>query len=104
MSNITKRKAYQLEGQYLYRDEFLNITMGAGTYRSDADNQQTIPLVAIPDNFIRERHNGYIYSNFNQIRNINANFFGLSYDTFKDSGIIKDNKFNPKNWFAMDLP
>ncbi|PTN12807.1 FecR domain-containing protein [Nitrosomonas aestuarii] len=95
LSNTTKEKAYQLEGQYLYRDELLNITMGAGTYRSDADNQQTVPLFPIPNSFIRERHNGYIYSNLNQIRNLNATI-GLSYDTFKDNGIIKENKFNPK--------
>ncbi|SER02249.1 Flp pilus assembly protein TadD, contains TPR repeats [Nitrosomonas sp. Nm51] len=102
--NNTKEKAYLVEGQYHYRQEHLNIIMGTGTYRSDAKNQQNIPLVSLPDNFIRERQNGYLYSNFNQIDNVSITL-GLSYDALKDSAVIKENKFNPKfglQWSFLD--
>ncbi len=98
LNSIAKDKGYQVEGQYLLRDEYFNVTAGGGFYQIDVKDLQVCnggqcPSTAIK--FKRERENAYIYSNLSYFENINVTF-GLSYDAFKDVVDFKFDAFNPK--------
>ena len=93
-----KDQGYQVEGQYLHREQHLNLTAGGGTYQIDARSQQNCgagPCSYTAFNFKRERENAYIYSNLNYHGKINTTL-GLSYDAFRSEIDHKFNAFNPK--------
>ena len=93
-----KDKGYQVEGQYLFRDKYINITTGGGTYQIDVQQLQRCnggPCLPTGINFTRERENAYVYSNLNYHGKINTTL-GLSYDAFKDVADQKFGAFNPK--------
>jgi tetratricopeptide (TPR) repeat protein len=100
LSNL-KDLGYQIEGQYLFRDRYLNVTAGGGAYQIDAKNIPRCeggPLCPPPSgviNFTRERENAYIYSNLNYHERINATL-GLSYDAYKNESDHQFNSVNPK--------
>jgi tetratricopeptide (TPR) repeat protein len=108
--NKNQIDGYQVEAQYLFRDDRFNVIAGASTYhfrnkREDAadsfqivDNNlfQSLPplikaeyetLLNIPvtkinlPNTISERNVGYIYSNLNLLRNMNWTL-GFSYNAY----------------------
>lgn len=102
-NEILKDQGYQVEAQYLYRDQLVNVTMGAGTYEIAANSQIRTDLM-LPNgpisnqtahDFMRERRNGYIYTNFNYFSDLSTTL-GLSYDAFKEDGGFEIKKFNPK--------
>mgnify|MGYP000900490959 FL=1 len=70
-----KDKGYQVEGQYLFRDKYMNITTGGGTYQIDVQQLQRCnggPCLPTGINFTRERENAYVYSNLNYHGKINT--------------------------------
>lgn len=94
-SNL-KDLGYQVEGQYLFKDRYINITTGGGTYQVDARQRCGGELCSSNViNFTRERENAYIYSNLNYSGNINTTL-GFSYDVIKDVVDQKFDAFNPK--------
>lgn len=100
-----KDQGYQIEGQYLFRDKYINLITGGGTYQIDARQQcngEVCSSTVIP--FTRERENAYIYSNLNYFGKINTTL-GLSYDALKDIADQKIDTFNPKfgmQWNVTD--
>lgn len=105
-----KDQGYQVEGQYLFKDKYLNVITGGGAYQIDAKNLQSCygeicppPLLKpIPVDFTRERQNAYFYSNLNHYEKITTTF-GISYDSFKDFADLTFNAFNPKFGFQWNL-
>lgn len=100
-----KDQGYQLEGQYLHRDKFVNLVTGAGAYQIDARHLCSgIPCSSASSkiNFTRERENAYIYSNLNFFANINATL-GVSYDAFRDGVDQHFDAVNPKFGLQWDL-
>ncbi len=107
-SPMLKDKGYQIEGQYLFREEYFNLIVGGGTYKIDAKKQtqlcEGICFSPPGTNFNRERENAYIYSNYSYPKNITATL-GVSYDSFKDNVDTKFDTFNPKfglQWNMLD--
>lgn len=97
-SSNAKDQGYQVEGQYLLREKYINVIAGGGTYQVDARNLQRCnggPCPSTEINFTRERENAYIYSNLNHQGKINATV-GMSYDAFKDMANYRFSAFNPK--------
>ena len=108
VNTAVENKGYQIEGQYLFREEYFNLVAGGGAYNFDVQNQvQFCPGPCIPTpviNFSRKRENAYLYSNFNYPKNVTATL-GVSYDTFKDFTDLKFDTFNPKfglQWNIVD--
>lgn len=102
-NNRLKDQGYQLEGQFLHRDKFMNLVTGAGAYDMDAKlrcNGDVCSSNAV--NFARERENAYFYSNLNYFQNINATL-GVSYDAFRDAVNQNFDAVNPKFGLQWDL-
>lgn len=102
-NNRLKDQGYQLEGQFLHRDKFMNLVTGAGAYDIDAKlrcNGDVCSSNAV--NFARERENAYFYSNLNYFQNINATL-GVSYDAFRDAVNQNFDAVNPKFGLQWDL-
>lgn len=98
-----KDQGYQLEGQYIHRDKYINFITGAGAYQIDAKHLcNGIPCSSNKINFTRERENAYIYSNLNFFQNINATL-GVSYDAFRDAVNQNFDAVNPKFGLQWDL-
>ncbi len=104
-----KDKGYQIEGQYLFREDYFNLVAGGGVYKIDAQSQVQVcqgPCFPSPViNFTRERENAYLYSNFSYPENVTATL-GVSYDAFKDVVDDKFDTFNPKfglQWNISDM-
>lgn len=105
-----KDQGYQVEGQYLFKDQHINVITGGGAYRIDARNIQSChggfcpPVLQKqpPVNFTRERENAYFYSNLNYHEKISTTL-GISYDSFKDITDLTFNAFNPKFGLQWNL-
>ncbi len=101
-----KGKGYQIEGQYLFREEYFNLIAGGGAYKIDANNQQQICfgqcLPRTETSYNRERENAYLYSNVSYPENITTTL-GVSYDSFKDIVDFKFDTFNPKFGLQWDI-
>ena len=93
VTNVTRDLGYQAEGQYLLREDWFNVTAGAGTYRFDVAMEEDrdygggtckkgINCSILSPGVTRKRDNAYMYVNFNLPKNITATL-GLSYDFFK---------------------
>ncbi|AEJ00139.1 TonB-dependent receptor [Nitrosomonas sp. Is79A3] len=90
-----KDQGYQIEGQYLFKDKYINLITGGGTYQIDAKQRCNGEVCSSVIPFKRERENAYVYSNMNYYGKINTTF-GLSYDAFKDGIDYRFDAFNPK--------
>lgn len=110
--DITSDRGYQAEAQYLLREEKFNVTAGGGTYRIDVERERIQDfakpcpprfrcILGRPD-FVRERHNAYLYSNINLPRNISVTL-GVSYDSFEEGIGFRFDKFNPKFGLQWDI-
>lgn len=98
-----KDQGYQLEGQYIHRDKYINLVTGAGAYQIDAKHLCNGVLCSSnTTNFSRERENAYFYSNLNYFQNINATL-GVSYDAFRDAVNQNFDAVNPKFGLQWDL-
>ncbi|MDR4651459.1 MAG: tetratricopeptide repeat protein [Nitrosomonas sp.] len=103
--NIIRDDAYQLETQYLYADNRLNITAGGSTYQAKVKLSDIIHLInndidestlSIRPSFLREHNKGYIYTNVNLLPNMNWTF-GVSYASHDaGEGKFKINQPSPK--------
>lgn len=102
-NNRLKDQGYQLEGQFLHRDKFMNLVTGAGAYDIDAKLRCNGDVCSSNTvNFTRERENAYFYSNLNYFQNINATL-GVSYDAFRDAVNQNFDAVNPKFGLQWDL-
>jgi tetratricopeptide (TPR) repeat protein len=104
------RHGYDAEGQYLFRGNWLNLTVGGGNYEIDVSSRniffgtpETCAAVGEPPGcsdepeirkFPIEQHNIYAYTNLSFPKNLTWTI-GLSYDSY-DEESIKLNKVNPK--------
>ena len=106
---FTEDEGYQTEIQYQFQASLLNITAGSGFYHINrTENRKTANLeneplepYLLPNDFIRTKKNGYIYSNLNFNPRLTVSV-GFSYDSFKDRGLTID-KFNPKLGLQWNL-
>jgi len=102
-----KNKGYQTEMQYQLHSQWFNFLAGSGIYRIDVDwsgrkNSLTNQAGCCePENFSRNKTNGYIYTNLNFNPNLNATV-GTSYDSYQERGHSIDG-FNPKLGLQWNL-
>lgn len=95
-----KNEGYQTEIQYQFHNQWVNLLAGSGIYRIDVDwsSRKKFPVNQIGcceiENFNRDKTNGYIYTNLNFNRNLNATA-GFSYDSYQERKHTIDG-FNPK--------
>jgi tetratricopeptide (TPR) repeat protein len=111
-TTTTRDQGYQIEAQYLLREEKFNVTAGGGTYRIDVDRNRNVDFgVPCPERFIcdlgrqnfrRERHVGYLYTNIALPLNISATVGG-SYTSLKDGLDFEVERFNPKLGLQWNL-
>jgi tetratricopeptide (TPR) repeat protein len=119
-----KEKGYQVEAQYLFQSDPLNITAGFGTYQTEVDRRNVLdltteinllgipcPLFGSPDpcidieklDFNRKQYNSYAYANVVFPKNTTWTI-GFSYNSF-DERALDQNKLNPKfglQWNVTD--
>ena len=101
-------KGYQAEGQYLYRQDRLNLVAGAALADLDADVDvlgtiDGLPVVEADDNGEVRHHRGYLYGSLNLPRPVQWTA-ALSYDDLEDGPIDVD-ELNPKlgvQWAITD--
>ncbi|SFO36937.1 FecR family protein [Nitrosospira briensis] len=94
--NRTKDSGYQVETQYLFRGDRVNLLAGAGTFQFGVDDQILRNSGLTSDiHFKNWRNTGYFYINFSPIKNLSWTL-GLGYDSLKGRADFEVNKFNPK--------
>jgi outer membrane receptor protein involved in Fe transport len=87
----------QLEAQYIYRGEILNVVTGLGD--TAADGMVGTVGFELPDRFDHEH--GYVYTNIKIPKNVTWTL-GVSYDDFQHIP-VEVNKFNPKFGVQWDI-
>lgn len=113
-TSFLKDTGYMVEVQHLFRNELLNTISGFNTYQVDVKQHVITDFSPIGNqltserdnpNAIRDRSKGYIYTNFNFIKNLNLTL-GFSYDSFSEgekNNALKIDKFNPKFGLQYDI-
>jgi tetratricopeptide (TPR) repeat protein len=108
-SSTAREQSYQGEVQYLFRQDWFNLTVGNTASHSDLSGPASatiggVPVIVIPDeseNIDHEHPYGYLNVRWPQPV---LWTFGLSYDDY-DEEIVKVNQVNPKvgvQWFVTD--
>ena len=88
-------EGYQIEGQYIHRQEGLNAIFGGGRYEIDVDNFFQLLDTVFPEQSTREHNYGYFYMNAEWPSNNIIWTGGFSYDDLKDRDLRLE-KINPK--------
>jgi tetratricopeptide (TPR) repeat protein len=93
-------RGYQTESQYIYRAARLNLTAGAGAYRTDVDSYlNDAPF----QSFEREGYSAYGYANVNLSQSVTSTL-GLTYAAYEQQDFDVD-RLNPKlglQWSVTD--
>jgi hypothetical protein len=114
----SKQRGYQGEIQYIFRNDFFNMSFGYARYDINIGSKsQTdlFPFCILPsgcssrDDFINrsdgndkiKQDNGYVYTNFNILKNL-ALSIGLSYTSFRKKE-LDIGKFDPKFGLQWDV-
>jgi tetratricopeptide (TPR) repeat protein len=102
---------YQMEGQYIFTGDPLNIIVGGGFYDINVDNRlqsnfvQPLPCLLpscdLSRRFDSDYKNTYAYTNVSWPKDLTWTF-GLSYDDFKESQVNVD-RINPKVGLRWNL-
>ena len=117
LSNSDRRiqdQGFQIESQHHIRGERFNIVSGGGIYHINAKLQDQLfrlsdgatrcddensPICNV--NFNRQRVNGYVYSNYNLLKNLTGTV-GLSYDDYHERK-VDFGRLNPKFGIQWDI-
>jgi hypothetical protein len=100
-------RSYDAQGQFLFRGNRFNLTVGGGGSRTDIDVRETFTELGFPpdppdeNKFNVAQGNGYAYANSTYPKNV-VWTFGLGYDFFDDE-TLKLNEFNPKVGVQWDI-
>jgi len=111
--NKLDETGYLAEIQHLFRKDFFNVITGFSTYQIDVDRSEQTDFSLLNDpNLIsspqrlpgrtNERNSGYVYTNLNFLKKINATL-GLSYISLQRGDDLDVNKFNPKFGLQLDI-
>lgn len=92
----TEDRGYQIEGQYLFRSNWFNMTTGIGNYKIDVTR-----LGKTLSDFTRKGDNAYVYANIAFPKNLSWTI-GLSYDSFEERSLGLD-ELNPKVGLQWEL-
>lgn len=107
----TEEDGYQGEGCYLFTSNRFDMNFGAGSYRVDEDETETVdvttpfgPLPSDPpskDNFTRKHNNVYLYTNLALWPRVGTTL-GLAYDIIEDRD-LDENELSPKFGLQWDI-
>jgi outer membrane receptor protein involved in Fe transport len=93
-SNKLDQESYQMEGLLLFKKNWLNISLGFGTYRNKGIDEFDNPGEPLDKfSFIDEHRNAYIYTYLSPFPSMTWTL-GLSYDSVDTT--VKVEKINPK--------
>ncbi len=97
----TDSNGHQVEAQYIFRQDWFNVTVGGGKYEVDADRRFQFPTSELKDKMEDKHDNAYLYANLTLPREV-VWTVGVSYDSYEAFERELD-KFSPKVGLQWNL-